>query len=255
MTALPHVPDVLLERYRLGELPSDETDRIADLVRKNAALRERLDALDRSDAALRASGAIDAVAQRVRSHVDAPDRCGPAVRRRVASYWIVPAVAAATIAIAVLARTSSSPPSDTGGERIKGAHPALALYRRISAGSETLADGAVARQGDLVRVGYRSAGHAYGVIFSIDGRQTVTMHLPPEGDRAAPLAREATTLLDRAYELDDAPLWERFYFVAGDAPFDVGPIVAAARRAPSAALALPRGLDQATFSLQKEARP
>ena len=129
------------------------------------------------------------------------------------------------------------------------------MYRRTSGGSETLADGAVARQGDLVRVGYRSAGHAYGVIFSIDGRQTVTMHLPREGDRAAPLAREATVLLDRAYELDDASLWERFYFVAGDAPFDVAPIVAAARRAPSAALALPRGLDQATFSLQKEARP
>ena len=38
-------------------------------------------------------------------------------------------------------------------------------------------------------------------------------------------------------------------------PFDVAPIVAAARRAPSAALALPHGLDQATFSLQKEVRP
>ena len=189
----------------------------------------------------------------MRSRVGAHDRRVPAVRRRVTSYWVVPAVAAAAIAIAVLARTS--PSGDAGGDRIKGAHPALALYRRTSGGSETLADGAVARQGDLVRVGYRSAGHAYGVIFSIDGRQTVTMHLPPEGDRAAPLAREATVLLDRAYELDDAPLWERFYFVAGDAPFDVAPIVAAARRAPSAALPLPRGLDQATFSLQKEARP
>ena len=254
MTGLPRVPDVLLERYRLGELPQDEADRIAQLAREDPALGERLDALDRSDEALRASGAIDAIASRVRNHVDAHSHA-PAAGRGVASYWIVPAIAAATIAIVVFARTPPAPSAGEGGDRIKGARPALALYRRTAAGSETLADGAVARQGDLVRVGYRGAGHAYGVIFSIDGRQTVTMHFPPDGERAAPLARDATVLLDRAYELDDAPLWERFYFVAGDAPFDVAPIVAAARRAPSAALPLPRGLDQATFSLQKEARP
>ena len=141
MTALPRVPDVLLERYRLGELPPDETDRIAELAREDAALRERLDALDRSDEELRASRAIDAVASRMRRRVGAHDRRVPAVRRRVTSYWIVPAVAAAAIAIAVLARTSSSPSGDAGGERIKGAHPALALYRRISGGSETLAIG------------------------------------------------------------------------------------------------------------------
>ena len=38
-------------------------------------------------------------------------------------------------------------------------------------------------------------------------------------------------LLDQAYELDDAPRWERFYFVTGDTPFAVAPIVDAARRA------------------------
>jgi hypothetical protein len=131
------------------------------------------------------------------------------------------------------------------------ARPALALYRRTAAGSESLADGSVARAGDLVRVGYRSAGHAYGVIFSIDGRGHVTMHLPPAGGRAAPLGRETTVLLDTAYELDDAPLWERFYFVASDAPFGVAPVVDAVRRA----AALPKGLEQSTISLQKEDRP
>jgi hypothetical protein len=254
MTDRPPLPDVVLERYRLGELPPGEADRIATRMREDAALRERIDALDRADEALRASGAIDAVAAGVRRRAGTHAHA-PAAGRSLASYWIVPAIAAAAIAIVVFARTSPAPNSDSGADRIKGARPALALYRRTAGGSETLADGAVARQGDLVRVGYRGAGHAYGVIFSIDGRQTVTMHLPPDGDRAAPLGHDATVLLDRAYELDDAPRWERFYFVAGDAPFDVAPIVAAARRAPSAALALPRGLDQATFSLQKETRP
>ena len=112
-----------------------------------------------------------------------------------------------------------------------------------------------------MRVGYHAAGKSYGVIFSIDGRGAITMRLPPAGDQAVPLARDATVLLDQAYELDDAPQWERFYFITADMPFPVAPVVAAARRgttaerAPATSLILPRGLEQATFSLQKEARP
>ena len=117
------------------------------------------------------------------------------------------------------------------GDRIKGLRPSLAVYRRTANGSETLADRTVARPGDVLRVGYHAAGRPYGVIFSMDGRGTVTMHLPAAGDHAVPLAREATTLLDQAYELDDAPLWERFYFVTGDSAFAAAPVVDAARRA------------------------
>jgi len=255
MNAHPRVPDVLLEQYRLRELPHREADRIAELIHQDPTLRERLDALDRSDEALRRDGAIDAIAGRVRNHIDRQGHGSQTVRRRSASYWIVPALAAVTIAIAVVARTLSPPPMDAGTERIKGLHPALALYRRTADGSETLADGAVARRGDLVRVGYRAAGRAYGVIFSVDGRGAVTMHLPPTGDRAVPLAHEPTVLLDQAYELDDAPQLERFYFVTGRTAFDVAPIVNAARRDPSPALALSRELEQSSFSLQKEANP
>src|SRR5262245_22870302 len=238
------IPDVLLERYRLGELPRAEADRIADLVRTDAALRARLDALAMSDRELLESGTIDAVSAAVERR--GRNRCTQHGRgRRRAVLWIVSAAAAVTIAAAVMSRGPSG--AIDSGDRIKGLQPALALYRRTRDGSEPLADGSIARRGDLVRVGYRPAGRAYGVIFSIDGRGVVTMHLPPGGNRAVALAHESAALLDRAYELDDAPLWERFYFVAGDAPFEVAPIVAAARRAPESPLGLPRGVPPATF--------
>ncbi len=68
-------------------------------------------------------------------------------------------------------------------------------------------------------------------------------------------------LLDHAYELDDAPRVERFYLIASEAPFDLAPVLAAARRAAAAAgatpplLQLPPGFEQSTFSLQKEDKP
>ena len=97
------------------------------------------------------------------------------------------------------------------------------------------------------------------MILSIDGRGGVTVHLPPVGERAAPLKSGSAVLLDQAYELDDAPGWERFYFVTGDTPFAVADVVNAARktaagdaRATPAPLPLSRELTQSTFSIQKE---
>jgi hypothetical protein len=166
---------------------------------------------------------------------------------------------AAILAVVLLPRT---PAAEGDGDRVKGAaagHPALAVYRRTAGGSERLADGDAARKGDLLRVGYVSGGRAYGMILSIDGRGTVTMHLPVSGDRAVPLAHGKTIFLDDAFELDDAPRAERFYFITGVEPFAVSPIVAGARRAtpgsPPALLHLGPGLDQTTFAIQKEGRP
>ena len=70
----------------------------------------------------------------------------------------------------------------------QGLEPSLTVYRRTDRGSETLADGAVARTGDLLRLGYTAAGRRYGVILSIDGRGAVTLHLPSSG-RACGAAR------------------------------------------------------------------
>jgi hypothetical protein len=151
------------------------------------------------------------------------------------------------------------------GERIKGLRPALSLFRKTAAGSEALADGDRARQGDVIRVGYRASGRRYGVIVSLDGRGAVTRHLPEQGRLAAALEGGEVVLLAHAYELDDAPAWERFYFVTADEPFEVEAVEDAARRArvehaaavaqAPEALRLPKPLEQASFLLTKETRP
>ena len=253
------IPDVVLERYRLKELPPDEAARLEDRIRHDEPLRRRLEALDRSDEDIRRSGVLDRLSERV-PH-------SQPVRRRLDSFGAVPAALAALAVVALIAVLSIEAPTPGGtnaadsSDRIKGLTPSLAVYRRTAEGSETLADGAVARPGDLLRIGYRAAGKRYGAILSIDGRGAVTIHLPPQADRAAALKGDATVLLDQAYELDDAPAWERFYFVTADAPFAVAPVVDAVRaaaadhRRPPPPIALPHGLDQFTFSIQKEARP
>jgi hypothetical protein len=283
MTA-DHIPDIVLERYRLNELPPADAARMAGEIGRDARLRERLEALDRSDHEL------DAHLDRLRTRLAASSVRGVRLleRRslgeggqpdlsanRVRSIaWPIPAAVAIGVVLAAVVWQTRAPfvvpeQPDSGTDRIKGTavsgRPALAVYRRTNDGSEQLADGTVAHAGDLIRVGYRSAGHSYGVIVSIDGAGAVTMHLPPAGTRAAALKNEPTVLLDQAYELDDAPRWERFYFVTGDAAFDAAPVLQAARDAanahsqqPPPDLALPptvaQSLEQAGFTLQKESR-
>ena len=256
-----NIPDVLLEQYRLGELPRDEADRLERLVRSDETLRRRLQALAASDEEIARRYPTDWLAQRVRERLPADVRTRHALLPPRVRWAVASALVAAAVVIA-LAIPRSVNESDAGGDRVKGLQPTLTVYRRTPRGSETLADGAVARAGDLLRVGYVSAGRGYGVILSIDGRGIVTLHLPPRGSHAAPLNGGGTILLDAAYELDDAPAWERFYFVTGDRAFEVAPVMDAARRAaagdlraPPAFLPIPGALQQSTFSLQKEVRP
>jgi len=252
-------PDFVLERYRLNELPAGETARLERQASRDARLRERLSALDRSDAAIRREAAVLAAGVAARLANRGGDR--RASRPLRVGLWAAGSMAAALLLAVALrpAPRAGAPPTADAGDRIKGPAATMVVYRQTPGGSERLDPGAHAREGDVVRVGYRVAGPAFGVIFSVDGRGVVTRHFPRDRAEAAPLGDGQIVLLDRAYELDDAPVFERFYFIAGRAPFEVGPVIDAARAAgpdpAPEALAIDPSLSQATFFLAKDTRP
>ena len=240
------IPDVLVERYRLNELPEAARAAIERAAAGDPHLQARIEALDRSDAEIRDRYPPSAL-------------IGRRSTRRRRARGLVLAGAFAGIVLAVLATMPRRPVATDTETRIKGGvtgRPGLVVYRRTPSGSERLADGDVAHPGDLLRIGYASAGRSHGVILSIDGTGAVTTHLPPAGDLSASLASGEVNLLDSSYELDEAPRIERFYFVTGTQPFHVAPVLAAARRAGPAppVLPLPSGLEQVTFAVQKEVR-
>ena len=236
------VSDWQLERYLLRETPASELADLDRRVKADPELARRLAALKRCDEDLlrRYPPAwmcrqIERKLKRARSSE---------TRRTWSGYrlWAVPAVALVLAVLAVpslldqvrrdpslpdgegegVGRDPGTPPAATeegSGLRVKGEEggPRLAIFRKLASGQERLQDGAAARGGDLVQIAYRSGGLAYGAILSVDGRGIVTRHLPASGEKAAPLAPRDT--LDFAYELDDAPRWERFFLVAGERRF------------------------------------
>ncbi|MBZ4333986.1 ActD-like protein [Corallococcus interemptor] len=277
MTSPHRTPDWLLERIALGELPPDELAAARDRLSREPDGPARLAALEADSRATLEALPPDRVAREVQARFA---RAGsPAATPRAEAppsrpSWrflpaLVPVLAAATLVVLVRPGASSQqqeardPWAATGTPgvleptRSKGLQPRLDVHRQAGTRTEHLTDGAPAQAGDVVQLSYTAAGHAHGVILSVDGRGTVTPHLPALGDTSAPLERGGSHLLPRAYELDDAPGFERFFLVTSDAAFDLEGVMAAARvlaaspEARTAPLTLPAGLGQTSFLLEK----
>jgi hypothetical protein len=141
--------------------------------------------------------------------------------------------------------------------RPKG-HPRLLAFRHVGEQVEQLHQGAMVRAGDVIQLRYHSAGESYGVIASIDGAGVVTLHYPLRED-APPqaTAMAETAALPTAYSLDDAPRFERFFFVTARGPIDVQRTLAALRAlgqrtdSETALLELPEGMRQWSLRLRK----
>ncbi len=235
--------EIELERYALNELPLERAARIREALATDAALRDRVAALSAGESDVR--GWLGAG---TRARLDAQP---PAAAPRL--LWAM-AAAAVILLAAVVARPLTWPAEPAAADRVKGSAASLIIYRQTPGGSEQLEAGSVAHAGDVIRIGYRVSDTAYGTILSVDARGVVTVHLPANAGTAPALASGERTLLGDAYELDDAPQWERFFIVTGTTPFLIDPVVAAARGG-AARLDLPPELTQSTFLLRKDPRP
>ena len=264
-TREPKTPAWLVERLAQGELGADEA----------AAVRARLEAEGRSPDDVIAALAL---ADRETLAAHPPASVAAEVRRRAArparrrSSMVRATFAGATLATAgalavVVATGHLSPPSSSSPSSepttIKGTAPTagarLYVYRHASGGDERLADGERAARGDLLQLAYRTTAGGFGLLLSIDGAGTVTQHWPEPGSPGAALLRVGGEVrLPSAYELDNAPAFERFFLVRADEPFDVAPIIAAARAlsaqtpaARRAPLPLPPRFNQISLALEK----
>jgi hypothetical protein len=252
------VSDLSLEQHRLGELDAAAAAAMKERIGRDPVLRERLEDLERSDAEILAVHPPAEMAAAIRGRLAAERRLKPI---RLVNL-VLPAAAAALLALTLFAARDRLL-AGTGDTRLKGLATSLSAWRKAGEGAERLASGASARTGDLVQLSYLAGDARYGVILSIDGRGVVTFHLPEgwEGGqgRSPALDRTGEITLASAYELDDAPSFERFFLVYGSESFAVSAAADAARRLavkPDSALRgkleLPRGLRQVTFLLVKE---
>jgi hypothetical protein len=242
----PPITDWQLERFRLDELTAEDREAVKRALDENPHLRERLDELERSDKEIVAQHPPRVIGASIRARI-LRDR--PAPSRRV--VW-AGMFAVAVMSLVLLRPWPSQAPLQDDETRVKGLTTRLLVFRQGATTPEPLENGATVRPRDVVQVAYQVTDKRYGAIVSVDGRGVITRHLPRNGAHAVELTAGAPVPLPEAYELDDAPEYERFHLVTSTRPFALDVVLPAARRLRGDKLDLPALFEQQTILLRKE---
>ena len=257
-----------MERYLLGELPFSRMEEISVLAQKNPSLKKEIDDLKKASLEIIKQNppesmlpGIMRIYEKNRQQVRSKEKVSLLSLKRL--LYGAPVLTAALILLLfmVLLREGNPP----GQNRIKGEEALdftktqILIYRQNRDQVELLNNGDKARSGDLIQLGYIPAGKTYGVIFSIDGNAVVTLHYPERSDGSTFLNQEKKNLLASSYELDNAPDFERFFFVTAEKEIDVQKIIFQAEELAGSSqlsktrdLDLPESYQQFSILLKKE---
>lgn len=256
---MSRIPDHVVEKVHLGIASPAERERVAS----DPDARERLAALPAQDAAFFEKHPVEQTMQAIEAR--ARVAAAQVERRTPPAVWFAAPMALAAAALLVFGiaedPTSTSPTEpapvlEPTTEKGQARSAKMLIYRQRSSGPERLVQGSVARPGDTVQVTVLGAGSRHGVVLSVDGRGTVTLHSPDGPDGSTELA-SGEHRLPHAYLLDDAPNYERFFLVTSPGPTNVRSVLDAAEalvdsgRGDAADLVLPDGYHQTSTLVRK----
>jgi len=264
------IPQFFLEQALLDELSEEKKE-----IVNRGEVSERLEELEASNREILMKYDPSEIAGKIRDRLETAEH--EETRQKVIQpNWFSQhrvGVIAAAAAFAIVAGASPflfrhSPEVDGAAPvaeitRIKGMEFTISLYRKMGNAVEELSNGAIAGESDLIQISYNAAGKPFGAIFSIDGRGVVSLHFPDNEKGSLVLERDGEVALDFSYRLDDAPLFERFFFVASDKTFTLDTVLKAAGvlskkmaggsvKPDDALLELPDGLEYTSLILRKE---
>ncbi len=264
MSAEP-IPDVMVELLALGELDEPEASELREsLIRTGDP---RLETIERSNAVILAEYPPEEVVPGLLAALDP----SPAVIRwprwGLAAGAALVSLAAGIALVWALASGDDPLPTSAPPERVAVATDALGpagirhkgearllVHRRGEI--DPLRDDQEVKAGDLLQLSYVADRWRYGTIVSVDGAGGVTLHWPSTESGDTTLDR-GTVRLDYAFELDDAPGFERFFLVVAEQPIEVSAVLDAARdlagsaEVQGAPLALTHPAQQISLRLRK----
>jgi len=216
-----------VERYLLGELPESEMVALNALESENAEFRSRIEQLKRSNEELLSKYPAKQTAEKMHANLRNFAVIEQKNKWRIYLSACAALIMAATVLITVIPNSVVTDDFIAVNEyetRIKGLKAGLEIWRKTAESTEKLADNSEAATGDLLQMRYTAEKKCYGVILSLDGNGTLTIHLSGSNGKAAELEAGKIVSLENAYELDNAPKFETFYLITDTTEFALAPI-------------------------------
>ena len=239
------IPDWKLERFLTGDLPEDEMKKIQELEATDAMLAQRVKMLREDNKAILSRLPFETLAEKI---ADAKNAENADAARTVPTFNFVKFAAAAVfvLAVALVAFMAQRETVVSGGNvagndmaqvrdaentqvalaenqsdtRIKGLGARMEVWKKTPAGIVQLNDMDEVHEGDEIQLRYSVPEKCYGLLFSMDGNGALTLHMG-DGEKSMELVPGKMNSLPFAYKLDDAPYFEKFFFVTSSKAFAV----------------------------------
>lgn len=220
------IPELLLEKFLRGELSEKKAAEISERLLKYKKERQRIEEIRKSNEQIlkkyQPGDTVPLIKQRLAAEnirQGSPQK-GSLFDLKKIMMRLIPAMGILVILFIVflpkllMHQHPADPLIDKqNGIRVKG-RPQLFIFRQNRSKEEKLKDRDHVNRGDLLQVAYLSGDQKYGVIFSLDGRGTIILHYPYNKSGSAQLKQGKRIPLKEAYELDDAPKYEIFFFIS-----------------------------------------
>ena len=231
MTQVNKISDFKLERYLLGELPESEMAALQKREAEDEIFAARVAEMRLQGKRFVAENPFAALEERI-------EAAGGVENRAVAprnTLWLKVA-AALVIALGIFSAVVLNRNVDTfdsqnasmevamadmdNGTRIKGMQASLEVWKKTGDSAVQMVNLGNASEGDEIQLRYRVPQKCYGMLFSMDGNGTITMHMG-EGNKAIELEPGKMTTLPFAYKLDNAPKFEKFFLLTSQKAFEI----------------------------------
>lgn len=226
MTDVKQISDFKLERYLLGELPEVEMAALRKREAEDELFAARVKMMREEGERFLAENPFSALEDKLENDQRSVER---SLWLRVAAVLVV---AFGIFSVVVLNRqtdivndASATSGIDVAmadvdnGTRIKGMTAGLEVWKKMGDSAVQMVNLGEAREGDEIQLRYRVPQKCFGMLFSMDGNGTVTMHMG-EGNRAVELEPGKMTTLPFAYKLDNAPKFEKFFLLTSGEMFE-----------------------------------
>ena len=243
------IPDWKLERFLTGDLPENEMNKLRELEASDEMFANRVRMLREDNKAILNKLPFETLAERIADAKDAETVYAGTVTETASRFTLVKFAAAAmlVLAVALVAFFAQSETVVAGGNvpggdiarnapgmqqtevalaetqsdtRIKGLDARMEVWKKTPTGIVQLNDLDEAREGDEIQLRYAVPEKCFGLLFSMDGNGALTLHMG-DGEKAVELAPGKMNSLPFAYKLDDAPYFEKFFFVTSPKEFAV----------------------------------
>lgn len=229
------IPDWKLEKYLTGDLPAEEMREIREMEATDEIFAGRVKMLREDNAAILKRLPFEKLSEKI-AMMPGRSNAGAGNTVRV-NFKLVKLAAAAALVLAVvtvalfsqrslseqktqLMEVAMADVSGDDGVRIKGMDARMEVWKKTGDSAVQMENLGEAREGDEIQLRYAVAEKCFGLLFSMDGNGTITMHMGHE-NRAVELEPGKMTTLPFAYKLDNAPKFEKFFFLTSKSEFEL----------------------------------